>query len=315
MEFNYKNFLELKKLKLNELEQYFKELRKYEYVTDKKIEYIKLKKKINFVIKTLLKIDRILSKRTINLIDDKSIKTDRPKIYAVTHVGRYDIETATELAKESNFLLMGDPGETYRNFDGLILKIKGIVFVDTNDKEDRKIAKEKCIKILKQGGNIMLFPEGAWNITENQLVMKLFKGTVDMARQTGADIIPVAIERFGNSYFANIGQNICIDKNNMSSNSELSDDLRDILATLKWEILEKFPQTIRQELPEDYSKTFLESIMSETENGYTIEEIIRTRYKDNNIVIPEEAFSFLKDINYNDNNKFLFNNNFVKQSR
>ncbi len=191
--------------------------------------------------------------------------------------------------------------------------MKGVIFVDTKDKEDRKIAKEKCIKILNKGGNILIFPEGAWNITENQLVMKLFDGAVDMARQTGAEIIPIGIEKYDNSYFVNIGANVSIDKDNTLTNKELSSDLRDVLATLKWEIMEKFPSTVREELPYDYSKKFIDGIMTETEGGYTIEEIIRTRYKDKNIILPEEAFFFLKDINLNYNNSFLFNKNFIKQ--
>ena len=315
MDFNYKNFFELKKMKLDELELYYKELRKFEYITGKNNEYIELKKRINSIIILLLKMDRIIAKRSVNIIGDKSIKTSKPKIYAPTHVGRYDIETATEVAKENTFLLMGDPGETYRDLDGLILKMKGVIFVDTKDKEDRRIAKEKCIKVLNKGGNILIFPEGAWNITENQLVMKLFDGAVDMARQTGAEIIPIGIEKYDNSYFVNIGTNISIEKDNPLTNKELSSGLRDVLATLKWEILEKFPSTAREEISNDYSKKFLNDIMSETEGGYTVEEIIRTSYKDKNIVLPEEAFAFLNDLNINNNNSFLFNKNFVKQKK
>lgn len=315
MDFNYKNFFELKKMKLDDLGLYYKELRKFEYITGKENEYIELRKKINSIIMLLLKMDRIIAKRSVNIIGDKSIKTSKPKIYASTHVGRYDIETATEVAKENTFLLMGDPGETYRDLDGLILKMKGVIFVDTKDKEDRKIAKEKCIKVLNKGGNILIFPEGAWNITENQLVMKLFDGAVDMARQTGAEIIPIGIEKYDNSYFVNIGTNISIDKDNPLTNKELSSDLRDVLATLKWEIMEKFPATARDEISYDYGKKFLDDIMSETEGGYTVEEIIRTSYKDKSIVLPEEAFAFLNDLNINDNNSFLFNRNFVKQKK
>lgn len=315
MDFNYKNFFELRKMKLDDLGLYYKELRKFEYITGKENEYIELRKKINSIIMLLLKMDRIIAKRSVNIIGDKSIKTSKPKIYASTHVGRYDIETATEVAKENTFLLMGDPGETYRDLDGLILKMKGVIFVDTKDKEDRKIAKEKCIKVLNKGGNILIFPEGAWNITENQLVMKLFDGAVDMARQTGAEIIPIGIEKYDNSYFVNIGTNISIDKDNPLTNKELSSDLRDVLATLKWEIMEKFPATARDEISYDYGKKFLDDIMSETEGGYTVEEIIRTSYKDKSIVLPEEAFAFLNDLNINDNNSFLFNRNFVKQKK
>ena len=312
MEFNYKNILELRKIELNKLEEYYKELRKYEYITDKKIEYIELRKKINFIIRIILKIDRILSKRTAKLIDDKSIQTSKPKIYAVTHVGRYDIETAMEVIRENKFLLMSDPGETYRNIDGLMLKLNGVVYFDTKDKEDRHIAKETCIRILNQGGNIMIFPEGAWNITENQLVMKLFSGTVEMVKQTGADIIPVAIEKYDNSYYVNIGKNISADEIILDSNKDISNNLRDILATLKWEIMEKFPTVVREELPNNFGEIFLDSIMSETEIGYTVEEIKRTRFNDRNSIAPEEAFAFLKDININANNAFLFNDNYAK---
>lgn len=45
----------------------------------------------------------------------------------------------------------------------------------------------------------MIFPEGAWNISENLLVMKLYTGAAEMAIRTGADIVPIAIEQFGKS--------------------------------------------------------------------------------------------------------------------
>ena len=72
----------------------------------------------------------------------------------------------------------------------------GFIGCDTTEKEDRHIAKELAIRTLKQGGNILIWPEGAWNITENEVVMKLYTGTVEMAIRSGADIIPIAIEQY-----------------------------------------------------------------------------------------------------------------------
>jgi 1-acyl-sn-glycerol-3-phosphate acyltransferase len=294
MDFEYKNYTELKKLTLQQLEEYQKRLRKYQFESSDKIKYIKAKKAANLLIKRLIIIDRLIAKRKLIKVGDASNKTSKPVIYVVTHVGRYDIESAIECTKRDSYLFMGDPGETYLNFDGFMLSARGVIYLDTSDKEDRKLAKETGKLILKHGGNVMIFPEGAWNIKENELVQKLFPGSVDMARETGAEIVPVAIEKRDNDYYYNIGKNIKIAKDDIRSNRELSDDLRDTLATLKWDILTNLPIAIRTEMPENASELFLDSIMSQTENGYTVEEIKRTRYRENDELSPDKVFTHLK---------------------
>ena len=125
----------------------------------------------------------------------------------------------------------------------------------------------------------MIWPEGAWNITENEVVMKLYTGAVEMAIRSGADIVPIAIEQYGKSFYVNIGKNISLDKStDLNEKRKLSDDLRDILCTLKWEIWEQFPIIPRSSLPENMRQIFVETIMSETANDYTIEEIERDRF-------------------------------------
>lgn len=47
---------------------------------------------------------------------------------------------------------------------------------------------------------MMIFPEGAWNVTDNLPVMKLFGGTVSMALLSGAVIIPIAIEQYSKDF-------------------------------------------------------------------------------------------------------------------
>ena len=63
--------------------------------------------------------------------------------------------------------------------------------------------------------------------------------------------------------------------------------MRDTLCTLKWEIWEQFPITKRSSLPENMGQIFVEKIMSETANDYTLEEIER----DDFILHYEVAFS------------------------
>lgn len=39
-----------------------------------------------------------------------------------------------------------------------------------------------------------MFPEGTWNLTENLLMLPMKWGIIDIAKETGAQIIPTALE-------------------------------------------------------------------------------------------------------------------------
>ena len=103
--FEYKSFFEQKKMNQEELNQYYRALRKYEYEIDAPIKGIQLRKKIYCLVNFVLKMDRIFSGRTMKILDDKRIKTEKPKIYACTHIGRYDIESAIEAIGEATWFI------------------------------------------------------------------------------------------------------------------------------------------------------------------------------------------------------------------
>lgn len=50
------------------------------------------------------------------------------------------------------------------------------------------------IKILKNKGNIMYFPEGTWNLSPNLPVVKCSYGIIDVAMKAKAVIVPIAIQ-------------------------------------------------------------------------------------------------------------------------
>jgi hypothetical protein len=86
--------------------------------------------------------------------------------------------------------------------------------------------------------------------------MKTFVGTVRMAKETGTQIVPIAVEQYGNKFYFNIGKNYGISKNTTKSETELNHELRDKLATLKWQLLESQPQLQRKNIPEGYIHLF-----------------------------------------------------------
>ena len=279
MNFKRKNIIYRTIMPLDQLIEYYRNERKYIYENNIPVKGIKWRKRIHKIMFAIIKMKRVLLHQKLTILHDEREDTDKPIIYACTHIGRYDIEMALESIQDTCFLFLGSPGKLYRSLDGVLVYLFGFIGCDTTEKEDRHIAKELAIRTLKQGGNILIFPEGAWNITENQVVMKLYTGTIEMAIRSGADIVPIAIEQYEKSFYINIGKNMSLDKaTNLNEKRRLSDDLRDILCTLKWEIWEQFPIVQRSSLPENMGLIFVEKIMSETANDYTVEEIERDRF-------------------------------------
>ena len=208
------------------------ELRKYEFDNSVQLKGIKLRQKIHKFLLSIIKIDRVLAKEKLIIVDDKREKTDKPIIYACTHIGGNDIQRTFEAIKEHAYLFLGDPEGLYKDISGLLLYLNGVICMETGVKNDRYIAKERAIELLKNGGDLLIYPEGAWNITENLPVMKLYTGTIKMAIETNAEIIPIAIEQYDDTFYVNIGKNIKVNSNGSVKEQNL--DLRDALATLKW---------------------------------------------------------------------------------
>lgn len=173
--------------------------------------------------------------------------------------------------------------------------------------EYRKIAYARAIELLNKGGNLLIYPEGAWNVSPNVIVMKIFNGTVRMSKKTGSEIIPIAVEQYGNTFYFNIGQNYTILKDDQTDINILKDELRDKLATLKWSILETQKPGLRQYIPDDYLKTFQDDIVEKCNYGYgfSLEDALSEAFHDKTITTEEEVFAFLDNIEINQNNSFL----------
>lgn len=77
-----------------------------------------------------------------------------------------------------------------------------------------------------------------------------------MAKEAGVHIVPIAVEQYGNKFYFNIGENYGIAKNTTKSEAELNRELRDKLATLKWQLLESQPSLQRKNVPEGYIHEF-----------------------------------------------------------
>ena len=306
VEFKKLSLLEKRKLAIEDLIKYYSELRKYEYDNGYELKHIELRKKIHFLVSIILEIDQILSKEKIVVLNDlHNMDNDKPKIFACTHIGGNDVQRAFQVIKTSAYLMLGNPGILYKKIIYQGLRMNGVIPLETLDKKERKIAYNRAVELLNKNGNLLIFPEGAWNVSPNVFVMKLFTGTVRIAGDTGAEIIPIATEQYGDTFYFNIGKNYTVPENYLDIAQDLTDDLREKLATLKWEIMLSQPELKRDEIPK--LEDFQDEIIGRCNYGYgfSLEDAFKERFHDKYAIEEEEVFAFLKNIDINLNNAFL----------
>lgn len=268
---------------------------------------LKQRQAIHGLILNIYRIKNRIGGFSYDLIKDEREKIERPVIYAVTHVGKFDIEVVSEAIKDHYYLLSGDYEHIQGIIDSPFLSLNGVYYFNEKVKDDRKLVVNKMINHLQQGGNLMYFIEGTWNLSPNLPLLPCYWGIIDVAKHGNAIIVPVAAEQYGKLFKINIGKNF--DVNNYGIGNEEKSraitDLRDTLATLKWEIWETESRQVRKKLTGKEWEEYVAERFSEWPyfNEEYIEGLI---YKPKGIVSSEEVYEPVKKLVPNKKNAFLF---------
>lgn len=297
-----KNIFQRFAMPLQELETYYQEQRKLRFKSGEKLKHIHLREAFYPLFSKFLTLDRFFRKQTITVIG-RQRKYKEQVIYACTHIGENDLENIYETIRRGCWWFVGDPCVLYKSLSGLLLYLNGSIFFETSEKDDRRIAYLRAVELLKGGGSLMIFPEGARNGTANLPVMELFPGTAKMALETNTKIVPIAIEQYGRRFIVNFGDELLSE--NFHDYTELTQKLRDVLATLKWEIWEREPLQSRDSLPTDYRELFRKEFETRIYPYDTPETIERSRFH-SKISTPQEAFAHLNQLIPCKENAFLF---------
>lgn len=238
-------------------------------------------------------------------------RTNKPIIFCITHIGKHDIEICAQVLKKHFYLLSGDFENLHGTFDGTFIELNGIVYLNKYISEDRTKSKETCVRILKSGGNIMWFPEGIWNLSPSQPVLHLPFGIIEVAQKANAAIIPIAIEQYGKEFFVNIGEIFdtapYCEKYQSDVQQKLAAiaDLRDAMATLKWEIWASMKPWNRSDMPAVLFEQFINERLKEW-HGFTYEDVRAREFNPKGDVDDKQAFSHLEHLIPSKENAFLF---------
>lgn len=262
------------------------------------------RKSIHWLILEIYKIKNHLGGFNYKILNDRRSKIDRPIIFAVSHVGKYDIEVISEAIKEHYYLLSGDYEHIQGIVDSPFLGLNGVFYFNEKDKEDRKLVTEKMINHLNNNGNLMYFIEGTWNLSPNLPMLPCYWGIVDIAKKSNAIIVPVAADQYEKTFVINIGENF--DMNLYEDKSFAINSLRDVLATLKWEIWESVPKLSRDDIIGNEWDNYVAERFKEWPY-FNDEYILDLIYKPKGVVTNEEAYVHVKKLVPKKENAFLFN--------
>ena len=180
-------------------------------------------------------------------------------IYVVNHSCKWDFQYMVEIAQKKFIILAGI--QRLLPIDRVGFEWNGVVWVDRKSKQSKNESKNKLIKLLNRGRSILIFPEGTWNLEPSTVMLPLHWGVIDLSQQTNVPIVPVVLEYRKSECFVKFGNPINIERN--YGKQKAIEDLRDILASLRWELWEWFPVEKRCDIPDDFWDNEVQRRLSE----------------------------------------------------
>lgn len=290
-------------------------------------------KRIYPLTKLLLRTLALISGEKIEWLHKETAEpqTDKTIIFVNTHRFKPDFEKITIKTKRPSFVIASDFKNSYGTISGWYFNTRPTIFVDPYSKEDKENSYEMMKKYLKSGLDCTILPEAVWNLSENKPVLETFFGSVKVALETDSMLVCTAIERYGKKYILNRSNEIDLndivrkyidfdfDKLDYACEEsgvlaqtilcECNQVMRDIMATLLWEIWEGDAQkhgiVNRSEIASDYWERFIISLVSEW-SGYRMQDNVEQRYHSKFEIELNHIKKDLESISVSKHNAFLF---------
>ncbi len=203
------------------------------------------------------------TKREIILEGYPKLEKNKPYIFASTHSFDEDIITALATLDRNAYVLIGTTDQLEHNPAMYAAWLNGMIYVDRMNSSSSKESIKKMVRVLESGSSILIFPEGGWNNTENLLVQKLFAGPYILSKETGVQIVPISTFNEHNSKKIYIKYGEPFSAFNLDKKEALI-KLRDIMATMMYEQIEKYSTPIKRcDLSLDARYDFMEERKNE----------------------------------------------------
>ena len=156
----------------------------------------------------------------------------KPITFVANHSNVHDVPVLVRIIKKHVYLLAGSEHRGVIN--GIAFSANGVVWVKRDDKMSRYTSKQKLLFLLKRKKNILMFPEGTWNLSKNLPMLQIHRKIIELAQVTHTPIVPITLEyTCKKSVFYSIGKAIYF--NETDDKLQSIQFLRDTMATMRWE--------------------------------------------------------------------------------
>ena len=196
---------------------------------------------------------------------EKLGKAKKGRIFALNHRQADDIVLGVNAIGKSAYIVFGNPYLALETRNGLGLWAYGMILMKRDDAYSRKAAYEKMKYVIEHGGNIIIYPEGYWNLaddgqadechladghnSESWLIQDINIGILRLAKETGCEIVPTTLhydEINGKRCYAHRGKVFRVGERDDIFAKK--DELVHIMTNMYWELMEKYSQYSRVEL-------------------------------------------------------------------
>lgn len=159
----------------------------------------------------------------------------KPIIFTANHSAFQDTPIMLRVTGRRSYIFSGQQNLAF--IDWVFFVLNGTIWVDRKSKEDMAASKDAVLEYLAKGQSILWFPEGTWNLTPSQLMMPMKWGIIDMARQAEAQIVPAALDYDWEKNTCRIKFGTPMVGEALENKAEAIRDLRDTMATLRWDLM------------------------------------------------------------------------------
>lgn len=190
----------------------------------------------NILHPALMKIARSAVTFRIVTDNDYQLIPGRPAIFVANHYCGQDVVIACNVIHERVQVVAGK--QNLMAADEFFFKMNGTIFVDRKDKEDTAACKRAMEAVLQSGQNIVIFPEGTSNVSDALLMYPMKWGVIDVAKKTGAQLIPMVLDydKPSGECHVRFCEPLLMDEMSKAEGIEV---LRDTMATVRWDYMKE----------------------------------------------------------------------------
>lgn len=161
---------------------------------------------------------------------------DRPILFVGNHYCGNDVIVAANLIHGRVQIVAGKQPLT--PVDEFFFNANGTIFVDRKDKADTAACKRAMEALLKQGENVVIFPEGTSNVSDELLMYPMKWGVIEVAQKAGAQIIPMVLHYDKEKMECHVRYCPAMIVDDMDKREAIG-LLRDTMAAVRWEFWEQ----------------------------------------------------------------------------